>query len=57
MYRSRRNMSIPVADQSWREPPHGSFVAEVETIYSCEGTHEMNTLIVGKVIRELSAFV
>ena len=35
----------------------GQFVADAEAIYSYEGTREMNTLIVGKAITGLSAFV
>ena len=35
----------------------GRFVADAEAIYSYEGTREMNTLIVGKSITRLSAFV
>jgi glutaryl-CoA dehydrogenase len=35
----------------------GRFVADAEAIYSYEGTREMNTLIVGKAITSLSAFV
>ena len=35
----------------------GRFVADAEAIYSYEGTHEMNTLIVGKAITGFSAFV
>ena len=35
----------------------GRFVAGAEAIYSYEGTREMNTLIVGKSITGLSAFV
>jgi glutaryl-CoA dehydrogenase len=35
----------------------GRFVADAEDIYSYEGTREMNTLIVGKSITGLSAFV
>ena len=35
----------------------GRFVADSEAIYSYEGTREMNTLIVGKAITGLSAFV
>jgi glutaryl-CoA dehydrogenase len=35
----------------------GCFVADAEAIYSYEGTREMNTLIVGKSITGLSAFV
>jgi len=35
----------------------GRFVAGAEAIYSYEGTREMNTLIVGKHITGLSAFV
>jgi glutaryl-CoA dehydrogenase len=35
----------------------GRFVADAEAIYSYEGTREVNTLIVGKAITGLSAFV
>lgn len=35
----------------------GRFVADAEAIYSHEGTGEMNTLIVGRAITGLSAFV
>ena len=35
----------------------GRFVADAEAIYSYEGTREMNTLIVGKAITGLSAFI
>ena len=35
----------------------GRFVADAEAIYSYEGTREMNTMIVGKAIIGLSAFV
>jgi hypothetical protein len=35
----------------------GRFVADAEAIYSYEGTREINTLIVGKAITGLSAFV
>jgi glutaryl-CoA dehydrogenase len=35
----------------------GRFVADAEAIYSYEGTLEMNTLIVGRAITGLSAFV
>src|ERR1700730_4476045 len=35
----------------------GRFVADAEAIYSYEGTREMNTLIVGKQITGLSAFL
>jgi glutaryl-CoA dehydrogenase len=35
----------------------GRFVADAEAIYSYEGTREMNTLIVGRAISGLSAFV
>ena len=35
----------------------GRFVADAEAIYSYEGTREMNTLIVGKAITGLGAFV
>jgi glutaryl-CoA dehydrogenase len=35
----------------------GRFVADAEAIYSYEGTREMNTLIVGKAITGMSAFV
>ena len=34
-----------------------AFVADAEAIYSYEGTREMNTLIVGRAITGLSAFV
>ncbi len=34
-----------------------NLVADAEAIYSYEGTREMNTLIVGKSITGLSAFV
>jgi glutaryl-CoA dehydrogenase len=35
----------------------GRFVADAEAIYSYEGTREMNTLIVGKAITGISAFI
>ncbi|GAB3048473.1 hypothetical protein GCM10027053_03400 [Intrasporangium mesophilum] len=35
----------------------GRFVGDAEAIYSYEGTREMNTLIVGREITGLSAFV
>jgi len=35
----------------------GRFVADAEAIYSYEGTREMNTLIVGRAITGISAFV
>jgi glutaryl-CoA dehydrogenase len=35
----------------------GRFVADAEAIYSCEGTREINTLVVGRAITGLSAFV
>ena len=35
----------------------GRFVADAEAIYSYEGTREINTLIVGRAITGLSAFV
>ncbi len=35
----------------------GRYVADAEAIYSYEGTREMNTLIVGKSITGLSAFI
>jgi glutaryl-CoA dehydrogenase len=35
----------------------GRFVADAEAVYSYEGTREMNTLIVGRAITGLSAFV
>ena len=35
----------------------GRFVADAEAIYSYEGTREMNTLIVGKAITGMSAFL
>ena len=36
---------------------HGDHVADAEAIYSYEGTREMNTLIVGRSLTGLSAFV
>jgi glutaryl-CoA dehydrogenase len=35
----------------------GRFVADAEAIYSYEGTREMNTLIVGRAITGIGAFV
>jgi glutaryl-CoA dehydrogenase len=35
----------------------GRFVADAEAIYSYEGTREINTLIVGRAITGISAFV
>jgi glutaryl-CoA dehydrogenase len=35
----------------------GRFVADAEAIYSYEGTREMQTLIVGRSVTGLSAFV
>ena len=35
----------------------GRFVADSEAIYSYEGTREINTLIVGRAITGLGAFV
>lgn len=35
----------------------GRFVADAEALYSYEGTHEINTLIVGRAVTGLSAFV
>ena len=35
----------------------GRFVADAEAIYSYEGTREMNTLIVGRSLTGLRAFV
>jgi glutaryl-CoA dehydrogenase len=35
----------------------GSFVDDAEAIYSYEGTREINTLIVGRAITGLGAFV
>jgi glutaryl-CoA dehydrogenase len=35
----------------------GRFVADAEAIYSYEGTREMNTLIVGRAITGVSAFL
>jgi len=32
------------------------FVADAEAIYSCEGTKEINSLIVGRAITGFSAF-
>ena len=39
------------------EKPLGPFVADSEAIYSYEGTREINTLIVGRAITGLGAFV
>ena len=36
---------------------HGRFVADSEAIYSYEDTREINTLIAGRAITGLSAFV
>jgi alkylation response protein AidB-like acyl-CoA dehydrogenase len=35
----------------------GRFVADAETIYSYEGTREINTLIVGRALTGIGAFV
>jgi glutaryl-CoA dehydrogenase len=35
----------------------GRLVADAEAIYSYEGTREINTLVVGRAITGLSAFV
>jgi len=35
----------------------GRFVTDVEAIYSYEGTREVNTLIVGRAITGVGAFV
>jgi glutaryl-CoA dehydrogenase len=35
----------------------GRFVADAEAIYSYEGTREINTLVVGRAITGLGAFV
>jgi glutaryl-CoA dehydrogenase len=35
----------------------GRFVADAEALYSYEGTREINTLVVGRAITGLSAFV
>lgn len=35
----------------------GRFFADAEALYSYEGTHEMNTLIVGRAITGVSAFI
>jgi glutaryl-CoA dehydrogenase len=35
----------------------GRYVADAEAIYSYEGTREINTLIVGRAITGLGAFV
>jgi glutaryl-CoA dehydrogenase len=51
---SRRRCS---SDPILLENHIGRFVADAEAIYSYEGTREMNTLIVGKSITGLSAFV
>jgi hypothetical protein len=55
----------PIIEDYWgrdqqRHPagePCRPFVADAEAIYSYEGTRDMNTLIVGKAITGLSAFV
>ncbi len=35
----------------------GRFLADAEAIYSYEGARTMNTLIIGKAIPKLSAFI
>jgi glutaryl-CoA dehydrogenase len=35
----------------------GRFVADSEALYSYEGTREINTMIVGRAVTGLSAFV
>jgi glutaryl-CoA dehydrogenase len=35
----------------------GRFVADAEALYSYEGTREINTLVVGRAVTGLSAFV
>ena len=35
----------------------GRFVAHAEAIYSCEGTWEVNILVVGRAITGMSAFI
>ena len=35
----------------------GRFVADAEALYSYEGTREINTMIVGRAVTGLSAFV
>ncbi len=49
----------PVINDYWilLENQVGRFVADAEAIYSYEGTREINTLIVGRAITGLSAFV
>jgi glutaryl-CoA dehydrogenase len=37
--------------------PVGRFVADGEAIYSCEGIREINTLIGGRALDGLTAFV
>jgi glutaryl-CoA dehydrogenase len=48
----------PVVDGFLAAENHvGRFVADSEAIYSYEGTREINTLVVGRAITGLSAFV
>jgi alkylation response protein AidB-like acyl-CoA dehydrogenase len=54
---SRRGAGRITCWAVWLENHIGRFVADAEAIYSYEGTREMNTLIVGKSITGLSAFV
>ncbi|MEO1075244.1 MAG: hypothetical protein AAFX41_04660 [Bacteroidota bacterium] len=42
---------------SYEAEPTARLFADAEAVYSYEGTHEMNTLIVGRAITGLSAFV
>lgn len=49
--RSHENNGFPLEDRV------GRFFADCEAIYSCEGSREMNTLIVGRAITGESAFV
>src|SRR5262249_24281957 len=48
---------LPGGNSNLRANHVGRFVADAEAIYSYERTREMNTLIVGKSITGLSAFV
>jgi alkylation response protein AidB-like acyl-CoA dehydrogenase len=52
-----RKLGIAGQAYSGLENHVGRFVADSEAIYSYEGTREINTLIVGRAITGLSAFV
>ncbi|WP_249780373.1 hypothetical protein [Bradyrhizobium sp. dw_411] len=54
---SGSDLLTSVSDPHLLENRIGRFVADAEAIYSYEGTRAMNTLIVGKSITGLSAFV